>query len=197
MQLFSCFLFAFSASLDALIVGITYGIRKVQIILWQNLLVSLITLTGTVMSLALGHTILPLLPVKAASLAGSVILILLGSYYLLKYSFSVLREVFAAAEEIPNEIQKASSEAPPVLSFRELFLMGAALSLNNVGIGIGASIAGLESVPTALFTLLFSVLFLSLGNRLGKLRILGVAERFADPLSGILLIGLGICELLS
>ena len=40
-------LFGISASLDALLVGIGYGLRKVRIRLWQNLTISLVTLAGT------------------------------------------------------------------------------------------------------------------------------------------------------
>lgn len=196
MQLFSSSLFAVSASLDALIVGITYGIKKVHIGFWTNLLVSLITLAGTVVSIGLGLKLAPLFPAKAATLAGSAILILLGGYYILKFLIQAVKKYLANRQLTATEMQKTS--AAPVretLTLRETVLLGIALSVNNMGIGIGASIAGLELLPTAAATFLFSVCFLYLGNRLGKIRLLRIADRFADPLSGLLLIGLGIFEL--
>ena len=48
-------LFGVSASLDALLVGISYGIRRVRIRLWQNLAISLVTLLGTCLSVGLGQ----------------------------------------------------------------------------------------------------------------------------------------------
>lgn len=196
MQLFSSSLFAVSASLDALIVGITYGIKKVHISFLTNLLVSLITLAGTVISIGLGLKLAPLFPPQAATLAGSALLILLGGYYIIKYLVQAVKQYLASRQLTATEMQGAT--APPVkesLTLRETVLLGIALSVNNMGIGIGASIAGLELLPTAAATFLFSVCFLYLGNRLGKIRLLRIADRFADPLSGLLLIGLGIFEL--
>lgn len=54
---FASLLFGISASLDALLVGIGYGIRGTRIKLWQNLVISLITLLGTCLSVGLGHKI--------------------------------------------------------------------------------------------------------------------------------------------
>lgn len=196
MPLFSSSLFAVSASLDALIVGITYGIKKVHIGFWTNLLVSLITLAGTVVSIGLGLKLAPLFPAKAATLAGSAILILLGGYYILKFLIQAVKKYLANRQLTATEMQKTSSvPVRETLPLRETVLLGIALSVNNMGIGIGASIAGLELLPTAAATFLFSVCFLYLGNRLGKIRLLRIADRFADPLSGLLLIGLGIFEL--
>ena len=48
-------LFGISASLDALLVGISYGLRNVRIRLWQNLSISLVTLLGTCLSVGLGR----------------------------------------------------------------------------------------------------------------------------------------------
>ena len=196
MQLFSSSLFAVSASLDALIVGITYGIKKVHIGFLTNLLVSLVTLAGTVVSIGLGLKLAPLFPPRAASLAGSAILILLGGYYILKFLIQALKKYLEKRQLTAAEMQHTSSAAPrDVLSLRETILLGIALSVNNMGIGIGASIAGLELLPAASATFIFSICFLYLGNRLGKMRFLRIADRFADPLSGLLLIGLGIFEL--
>lgn len=195
MQLFSSFLFAVSASLDAFIVGITYGIRRVHILFWQNMLVSLITLAGTVLSIGLGRKLSPLLPPQAARAAGSSILILLGAYYIIKFMILSLKKYLNDKQLTSSEIQKASAEKTDIaLTLRETLLLGAALSVNNMGIGIGASIAGLQLVPTAIITLVLSVALLLAGNRLGKIHLLRIADRFSDPLSGLLLIGLGLYE---
>lgn len=197
MQLFSSSLFAVSASLDALIVGITYGIKKVHIGFLTNFVVSLITLAGTVVSIGLGLKLAPLFPPQAATLAGSAILILLGGYYILKFAFLALKKYLANRQLTATEIRNASAAVTrDTLNMKETVLLAIALSINNMGIGIGASIAGLELVPTAAATFLCSIVFLYLGNRLGKIRLLRIADRFADPLSGLLLVGLGIYELL-
>ena len=45
MQIIPSLLFGISASLDALMIGIGYGIRGIRIRLWQNLVISGITLS--------------------------------------------------------------------------------------------------------------------------------------------------------
>ena len=77
-------LFGISASLDALLVGIGYGLRKVRIRLWQNLTISLVTLVGTCLSVGLGHRLAVLLPEAVGAYGGSLVLILLGLYYVVK-----------------------------------------------------------------------------------------------------------------
>ena len=109
----------------------------------------------------------------------------------------------AVALENPGESPSASdtnaTDSSP-LTHKELVLLGLALSANNMGIGIGASMAGIPLMAASVFTFLCSVCFLHMGNvlgsRLGQLKFLRLADRFADPLSGLLLILLGICQLL-
>ncbi len=243
MPLLSSLLFGLAASLDAFLVGITYGIRNIHITLRQNLLISLITLLGTCLSVLLGSLLLPLLPASIARLAGSSILILLGLYYLLKSMLGSLK-IYQKPEEIcdcvtteaatkplhkdnseattrsscqdtPKATTKPSPEnpleaAPPVppnsfaqasintsattLTLAEACILGITLSLNNMGIGLSASITGLPLLPTSVITLLFSIAFLMAGNRLGCCRLLQLTKKAADPVSGLLLIILGICQ---
>ncbi len=191
MQIISSLLFGVSASLDALLIGISYGVRRIRILLWQNLLISFVTLAGTCLCIGLGSFLAPLLPIFVCRLAGSGILILLGLYYLLKFMMRALKKYHQKA----NFTEGSSlPENAPVLSARAVLLLGAALSLNNMGIGLGASITGLQLLPAAISTLLLSVLFLFAGNRLGRSKILQLAGVFADPVSGVLLIALGVYQ---
>lgn len=75
-------------------------------------------------------------------------------------------------------------------------MLGCALSANNIGIGLSASIAGLSLIPAATVTFLFSLAFLALGNRLGQCRSLPFTEHTANLITGLLLIVLGIVEIL-
>lgn len=195
MQFIPSLLFGISSSLDALLVGISLGLRRVRIRLWQNLIISLITLLGTCLSVGLGGRLAALLPGSIALGAGSAVLILLGAYYIAKWAYSALRR--RKAGNAPDEITQASrAETPPSLRLAGVFLLSFTLSVNNMGMGLAASIAGLPLLPAAAATVLCSILFLLVGNRLGKSRIFDFMESCSDPLSGILLIGLGILQLL-
>ena len=196
---FASLLFGISASLDALLVGISYGIRGTRIRLWQNLIISLITLLGTCLSVGLGHRLMGLLPDAVGNYAGSLILILMGVYYIAKWTAAAWRRTDAqraGAEGPCCDISSASvSSAFPCLKLTEVFALSLTLSLNNLSAGLSASLAGLTLVPAGISTLTCSVLFLFAGNRLGRNPVLQLAGKGAEPLSGGLLIGLGIVQL--
>ena len=185
MHLLSPLLFGISASLDALIVGIAYSLRRIRIRLRQNLLISLITLLGTCISVGLGALLSPFLPPTVSLGLGSSVLILMGCYYMLK-SIAVLLKKQRCREDFP------AHQSRPSLSLPEVCILSLGLSANNIGIGLSASIAGISLLPTAAFTFACSVFFLFLGSQLGKMRILKPAAQAADFSSGLLLVLLGI-----
>lgn len=213
MHLISSLLFALSANIDTFIVGMSCGIKRDHISLLRNVVISLITLAGTVFSISAGLTLAPLLPAKAAQVSGSLILILLGLYYIIKFLIKQLKEhhrekllkisALAAAELPESEKEEPTwdlkiTELPPgqrLLPMKDAVILGLALSVNNMGMGIGASITGVELLPTASLTIIISILFLALGNHVGESTFFRTVRRFADPLSGLILIGLGIYEI--
>lgn len=188
MQLFPSLLFGVSASLDALLVGISYGIRKVHISLRQNLLISTITLLGTCLSVGLGHLLIPLLPVVISRYGGSLVLLLFGFWYIIRWIFSLL----SPCREVTSTASKALADT---LSLGETLGLGFGLSLNNMGIGFSASIAGLQLAPAAAATFLCSLVLLFFGNHLGKSRFLCFFRQAADPVSGLLLVLLALMQL--
>jgi len=252
-MLIASLLFGVSASLDSLLVGISYGIRGIRIRLWQNLFISLVTLLGTCLSVGLGQRLAPLLPGFIGRYAGSLVLIVLGIYYIAKWAAAICRGCGAVGmqacsaepEEKPSvtgavaepeeessmtgavaepeeelsvtgavaEPEEELSERMPepglsacaggiepqkaALQLRaaEVLTLSLTLSLNNLSAGLSASLAGLTLIPAAVSTIICSVLFLFSGNRLGQNPVLQLAGRAADPLSGMLLIGLGLIQI--
>lgn len=195
MQLVPSLLFGISASLDALLVGVSYGLRGVHVRLLQNLFISLVALLGTCLSVGFGGLLAPLLPNLISRLAGSLILILLGLYYILKWILTCLQNRTPEIKANPEASALVSAERPPgSLTASEVLLLSFTLSVNNLGIGLSASIAGLTLIPAATATCVCSILFLYLGNRLGRSRLMRLIGGLADPISGILLISLGLIQ---
>ena len=198
-MLIASLLFGISASLDALLVGVCYGIKGIRIRLWQNLVISLVTLLGTCLSVGLGCRLAAFLPDFIGDSIGSIILILLGLYYMVKWGIVSLRSCKKKAPPCSLEEQEEPDPPPekifPQLKITEVFTLSLTLSLNNLSAGLSASLAGLTLLPAAVSTLACSVLFLFTGNRLGGNPLLQMTGRIADPLSGALLMGLGIIQL--
>lgn len=200
MVLISSFLFAISANIDSFIVGMSYGMKKSNIDLARSTIISLVTLAGTVVSIMMGTQISHFLPASSAQLFGCILLIGLGLYYILKPLLSYFLSKFKKAEVKASEFASGctSEKAPKaaLLTVKEGLFLGLALSINNFGMGIGASITGLKLIPTAVISLLVSVVFLYAGNVIGKTRMPRLSDRTADVISGLILVGLGIYELL-
>ena len=196
MLLVPSLLFGVSASLDALLLGVSYGLRGVHIRLLQNLFISVITLLGTCLSVSLGSFLTPMLPSVISGCAGSLILMFLGVYYVTKWILSALQCRMSDQSQEPKEAALTSAEQScPCLTILQLFLLSLALSVNNLGIGLSASMAGLTLMPAAISTGACSVLFLYLGNRLGRSRLLQLIGNLSEPISGVLLIGLSLFQL--
>lgn len=183
MHIISSFIFAFSVNIDAFLVGMSYGIRKIHITLLQNLLISLISFAGTFLSLFAGCQLLAFLPALLGDYLGSGILFALGGFYIIK-SFS--RQVNSLHAE----------QLRITLPLKETLLLGAALSLNNIGIGIGVGISGITLMPAAVITFLTALLLLPAGNHLGNASLFRLSSRYADLLSGSMLLILGLCNFL-
>lgn len=192
MHIISALLFGISANIDTFVLGFSYGIKKQHIPLITNLILSFITFAGTLLSIALGRQLAAFLPAGAAALAGSLLLILLGCYYCSKYLFLLLH-----SRQRDGNVNAASLslESKALLSRRETFALGIALTLNNAGMGIGASFAGIHFLLTSVTTFALSAVFLITGNRLGTRFAPAFLQRFADLLSGLIIIALGIYEL--
>lgn len=202
MQLFASLLFGISASLDALLLGVTYGVRNIRVSLWQNLFVSFITLLGTCFSVGLGGGLGPLFPASLGKWIGSLTLMLFGLYYLIKFMIVSLKKNRSHRQcgspqdkEHPKDCECPTPDRSAPATLKNAFALGLALSANNMGIGLGASMAGLSFIPAAVSTLVFSAVFLALGNHLGCGRLCRFLGNVADPLSGLLLLLLGVWEL--
>ena len=193
MSLLPSLLFGISASLDALLVGTALGLRKVPLPAGHNLLISTVTLIGTVISIGLGNLLLPLFPTGIGTRIGSSVLILFGLYYLGKWLLSKWRCHFSHTDSLCQEEEKFAERRE--LSLSQTLALGCALSMNNIGIGFSASITGLPFLPASVSTFFCSFGFLALGSRLGRSAFLQQAGEYTDPVSGLLLIMLGLCQL--
>ena len=201
MHLISSLLFAISAHIDSFIVGMSYGIKKSNIDLLKSTVISLVTLTGTVIAILMGTQISQFLPASSTQAIGCALLIGLGLYYIIKSFFSYIREKIKKAEVKSNECGSGTQNNVPakasLLTMKEGLFLGLALSINNFGMGIGASITGLKLLPTAVMSLVVSVIFLYAGNLIGKTKVPHISDQSADFISGLILAALGIYELLA
>jgi putative sporulation protein YtaF len=203
-------LLSLSSNLDNVGVGVAYGIRKIRVPFSSNLVIALITGTGTLAAMLAGQTIGRFLQPRIASLAGASLLIGLGAWVVFQESHAAPRREAGAAVQTTRDIGdvgllsrvstildnpfSADQDFSRHIDRREALLLGFALSLNNVVNGIAAGIAGLDPMLVTVLVCIFSVVTLwagmSAGYRFGS----RVAGRSTGVVSGLLLIFIGIYQ---
>lgn len=205
MQFLSAFLFAFSANIDNLAVGVTYGIRKLKIGLFHSIIIAFMSCLGTFVSMLFGRMICKIVPTNITNAIGSFLLIGLGVWSIYeseKPSITKNEDMekengkLLTYDELINKPEKADLDNSGYIDFKESLILGLALAINNLGLGIGGSIIGLNILITSLMTFLLSLLLISLGCYLGKKITSSHLSKLSGILAGFIVIGLGIFELL-
>ena len=172
----SCILLAISVSIDALTLGITYGIKHSKITKISNLIV-------TSIAIFLGNHISRLFSPLVATLVGSVLLIFLGIYSIYN-SFNKNTEDYDLDHS--NSIDK-----------NEAILLALAVSTDASCVGLSCGIIGITGFVYPLFAALFHTIFINCGNIIAysASKRIKLSDKFLSVFSGIVLILIGLIRL--
>lgn len=191
MHILSSFLFAISANIDSLVVGLSYGTKKIKIGLASNFVIAFISVAGTILSMLVGKTIINFIPENVSNSLGSIILILIGVWTLLK---TLLKNMYS--NSILDNPEKVDVDNSSSISVKESIILALALTINNIGLGIAASVTGLNILITSLFTFAFSLLMIIIGYVFGSRYVSKAFGKRAIIVSGLLMVILGIYEMI-
>lgn len=207
-------LFAITLSIDSFGVGITYGIRNTKISIVAKFLLFLIAFFVVLFSLSIGVLILPYLPTWFATLLGSFLLCLMG-LWMIYQSFQPDKEIeakeksfapktiqffiksFGITVKIIRDPRLSDFDDSQMIDSKEAIYLGFAMSADSFVCGMGFSMIGNFSFLFPIFVAIFQLLFLSLGNYLGK-KIKSISHlppTIWSRISGFLLILLGILKI--
>jgi putative sporulation protein YtaF len=192
-------LIAVANNLDNTGVGIAFGMARIRLSPLMNFWVALVTFVITGLSVACGGRVAAFLPLPLAHAFGGTLLCVLGGWMVL----SSLRAQNGHSVDtdpggpvslhriLANPISADQNQSHDI-DLREATVLGAALSLNNVGGGFSAGLVHLSALWTALLSAVVSYLVLWFGgwagHRLGVTRV----GRYAPIIAGILLLVIGI-----
>jgi len=203
MNLFSSLLFAISANMDNIVVGLSYGTNKIKVGTASNLLIAFITCIGTVVSMQIGKMIFLFVPTAASNIIGGALLILIGLRSLWKTILehkqkSIDNQDFNSSVknciDILDAPENADLDKSGAIDARESISLALALSINNMGLGIGASLTGLNVFITVLFTFVFSMLTITIGCYLGRHYFSKLLGKYASIIAALLIVLLGFYE---
>lgn len=194
-----------STNVDNFGVGVAYGIKGIRIGMRSNLLIAFFNATATLLSMVAGETLSKVLQPTISNYTGNIIIILVGIWGLTNtFGFGGSdreRTTSGAPQEVVD--LEYIEQHPEVLDVdrsghidtRESLALAFALSVSNLGTGVGAGLAGFNTGFLVLVMFIFSILGISLGYAAGKKFSLALPGRWPGVVSGVLLIGLGLYEL--
>src|SRR5690625_464202 len=163
-----------AVSLDGFGVGVTYGIRKIQVPFTALFIIMLYSGLVVLLSMTIGSMLSAFISPHLAKIFGGSILISLGIFSL----YNIIRSKDNALD--PNEDKRgnvfktvltnpdqADLDKSGVISTHEALLLGLALALDAFGAGLGASIIGYSPLLTTLLISCMSGFFLFSGIKVG------------------------------
>ncbi len=211
LHILTILLLALSSNFDNVGVGTSYGTRGINIPFDSNLLIAVITGTGTFVSMAIGNGIGNVINPNSANAMGALVIGCTGVWVL-------IQEVSRRDEEesdAPELLQKtnfsnqsffrkmltildhpflADTDFSGHISVKEGFPLALALTLNNLTNGIGAGLLGLNKALTIASVVILSIVTIWFGIQFGRYSGVHWFGRFSGCISGLILIILGIYE---
>jgi len=186
---------AIALSIDSFGAGITYGMRKIRFPILPILIVGICSSIVMVLAMTFGNWLASKVPANTGSFLGAIILIILGikamlqSYIQNKGKDSKIEEKIEKRDEnVTNsmdtkwkwhikslgliiEIYKkpvmADIDKSGSISILESLILGIALSLDDIGAGIGAAFMGLDITALSILNGITSSIFIVFGLILG------------------------------
>lgn len=198
-HILSSILFAISANLDNFTVGIAYGIKKMKIPQSSNLLIAIVSAIGTTMSMSIGVFMAKFIPPNISDMLGALILVALAVWFIIDFIKKKMKktsEVYVGNINILDNPCEADKDKSGVIDARESIILALALTINNFGLGIGASITGLSILLTVIFTFVFSILAIRLGTKIGYSCFAKILGEYAPLMSALIILFLGIYEMI-
>jgi len=210
MSTFYLTLLALAISLDNFCVGVAYGVRKINLPLQANLIISLASGIAIFVSMLAGDALSNYLSFHTAAFLGALIIFLTGFLIILqawwqKWKNGIGEEgcidirikSLGIVIRILNDPSKADLDHSGVISNSEALVLGVALALNALGAGFGAAMEGLSPWLTSLTAGIFSFALIALGVKIGEKYMSNLLGDKIAVVSGAVLIFLGIWEFIT
>jgi len=203
-------LLAVALSIDALGIGVSYCLRGIQLPLGAKIIIAMLSVLFTFIAILLGKSIVYIFSPYIAKFIGIVILLFMGVWIILqgikkdeKKETEILKDdtiiniiiksLGITIKVIRNPLSCDFDKSSKIDPFEAIY-MGIALSIDSIGVGIGSAIAGVNSLIIPFAVGFFQLLFLYLGDFVGKKLLMfeKIDSRIWVVISGLLLIIIAI-----
>ena len=178
-------LLALSASIDALSLGITYGIQKTKMSKTANIIIFMIVLVCSSIAILVGHFLSLLFSPTLSISLGSSLLIILGLYNIYK------------GIKKSNTFVNFDTDNSNYIDNKEATAIGLAVAVDASCVSMGAGIIGYISFILPVFRGFFHTLFVNCGKFVAKSAVekLNIPSHVLSIISGILLVLIGFLRI--
>lgn len=175
------FLLALSSSIDSLGIGVTYGLRHTKLLKKSKVILFFISFFITLLSGIVGNILKSTLSTNICEFIGSAFLLCMGIFIIIQSN----------EQEISFDFDNSNDISP-----KESILLGIALSLDSLCIGIGGSTIGINIYLFSFLVAILQCVFLSIGNYCGihLIKFSNIPQGFWSKISGVLLILIGLIK---
>jgi putative sporulation protein YtaF len=162
--------FAIALNIDALMIAVTYGLRRIEIPWLSLLLLSGVSMAALSLSMLMGQALAQIMPPTSAHCLGGLILACLGVQVIWQGQCEQVGKTNSKSK-VSNNLEMGQWSLPwtkwPSVIFKEpelldldhsgtimgweAFLLGTTLALDAVGAGLAVALQGYNIVLTALF----------------------------------------------
>ncbi|MGE5456300.1 MAG: manganese efflux pump [Ignavibacteriales bacterium] len=189
-------LLSLSMCLDNLVIGIAYGIKKIKINTIDNIIIASITTLGTLIVMILGMYLKLILPTLITKLLGTIIIIALGLIFIIQNIIEIIKNHNGNINKIIDYAEKTDLNKSGDIDKKEAILIALGLMINNLGIGVVASVAGISIYLTVVFTFIVSIITVKVGVLMGSYFFGNFFGKYATLIGGILLVILGLLNII-
>ena len=179
-MILKCILLALSASIDALSLGVTYGIKKTKMSRIGNIIIFLTLLISTSIAVLVGHYISIIFSPTFSIWIGSSLLILLGIY-----------TIYKAKDNVSTNFDTDNSN---YIDEKEAFMLGLAVAVDASCVSLSSGLIGLGSFILPILMAVFHTFFVNCGNFVATtiVKKFKLSNKLLSIFAGIILIFIGI-----
>lgn len=205
-------LIAIAISMDSFSVGVAYGIKDIKVPLHSLVVLDIISVTLLSLGLFAGNLLTRLIPQIATNLVGAGILLIIGLWFLiqgwLNYRFPkekvheptsiaiISINSLGIAINVLRDPSKIDLDISGVIDTKEAIVLGIALAIDSLAIGIAVSLSSFSTILlTLLLVAILNLVFLLSGIHVGKNYIASRLKEKTSFIPGCILVILGLTRL--
>lgn len=210
VELVAILLFAVALSTDAFFVGIAYGLKRIKIPPASIGIIVFLSIFAVTVSMLCGKGLALIIPGGWAAKIGAVMLLIIALTYFIRAIkaklagvnvdqpiFTLTIKSLGIIIQIIKEPSSADLDASGEISMHEAGWLGVALAVDSLGAGLGAAMAGLNILLTALSVGVINLIMINSGLGLGKMvKTRQIGESTSFVLAGIMFLCIGILKLM-